>query len=84
MATTLTNVLLTNEFHRTSARVRVAVDRTGGQSTAELTASQARRAQRKLCGIDGCTCANSLGTRGPGNPLAMNNPDGSVSLLEVE
>jgi hypothetical protein len=52
-------VTLRNDFHNTEAHLRVRA------LPADLSAGQVRRAQRRLCGIAGCSCSNSIGTRGP-------------------
>ena len=49
-------VTITNDFHNTSARVRVG----------EMTLANAKKVADKLCGVNGCTCGNGpLSTRGP-------------------
>ena len=42
-------ITIKNTFHRTEATIRAEI----GQ---QLTASQTRRASRKLCGVEGCQC----------------------------
>ena len=56
--------ILANNFHHTTARVRVGLGNT------ELSANQVRRLRNKLCGMSGCTCGGVLGQRGP-QPLAI-------------
>jgi hypothetical protein len=56
MTTTMRTITLTNDFHGTSARVRV--------EGSTLTHRQALRARRKLCGIPTCTCGGYAGERG--------------------
>jgi len=52
-------VTLSNDFHRTSVRVRV------DKFPYHLTPSQVRRIRRALCGMPDCTCSGWLGVRGP-------------------
>lgn len=47
-------VTITNEFHNTSATVRVG----------KMSAANAKRVAKKLCGVSGCTCGGPLGHRG--------------------
>lgn len=49
-------ITLTNDFHNTEIRLN---DRCG-----LLSAAQVNRSKKALC-IEGCTCSDSLGTRGP-------------------
>ena len=49
-------MVLTNEFHGTSAVVLVGLD-------GWLNPNQVRRARRKLCGIEGCRCGDGIGCR---------------------
>ena len=53
-------IKLSNDFHRTSANVRVIPDERGSLM---LSASQVRRARKILCGIKGCTCGGHAGER---------------------
>jgi len=65
---------LRNDFHGTIAtvratpiRVRLANPATAieaGETWIELSASQASRARKKLCGMSDCSCSGVLGTRG--------------------
>lgn len=61
-------VTITNDFHDTEARLRV---RTNGR----ITASQIRRAARKLCPHSECTCGrdvlNRRGQQPKGSPGAF-------------
>lgn len=58
-------LVLSNDFHRTSVRLRLADGYT-------ITESQARRARRELCGVAGCKCGGIVGERGK-----QRQPDGS-------
>jgi len=49
-------VKLTNDFHGTECFVLASAD-------GELSHSQIKRAQRKLCGISDCTCGDVAGCR---------------------
>lgn len=49
---------LQNDFHNTSVIVRPARD-------GRLSVGQQKRTKRALCGIDGCTCSDAWGMRGP-------------------
>jgi len=51
-------VTLYNDFHNTTARVRVGAN-------GMLSPNQVKNAQNRLCGIGGCQCSNDLGQRGP-------------------
>ena len=62
-------VTLTNDFHGTSATVQVAP---AGQ---QLSASQQRRVEKALCGMDDCLCGT---LRGPQDSL----PSGWLVSLE--
>ena len=58
MRTTI--ITLTNEFHNSAASVRVpAADAATGRVI--ITASQAKRAAKKLCGMMDCTCGGIRG-----------------------
>ena len=50
-------ITLTNDFHNTEVALNVKNNL--------ISAGQIRRANKELCGIDGCTCSDDLGTRGP-------------------
>ena len=52
-------ITLHNDFHRTRVDLRITLP------DGILSARQARRARRVLCGITGCTCSGPLGIRGP-------------------
>jgi hypothetical protein len=58
------NVKLTNDFHGTATTVRVAVLDFGMHQEITLTRPQMIRAERKLCGVAGCTCGMVAGIRG--------------------
>ena len=58
------NVRLTNDFHNTHTTVRATVLDHGMHTEISLTKRQMSRAQRALCGIDGCTCGGPAGIRG--------------------
>jgi len=65
-------ITLTNDFHGTECRVRMPAD-------GILNPSTVRRARAKLCGCEGCTCAQSpLGTRGRQPRIYTELADGSV------
>lgn len=49
-------ITLKNDFHNTEVRLNPK----GGT----LSASQIRRSEKVLCGIDGCTCGDAGGMRG--------------------
>lgn len=49
-------ITLTNDFHNTVVNLIPKNDR--------LSLRQIKRAKKELCGIDGCTCSGSTGTRG--------------------
>ena len=51
-------ITLRNEFHNTETRVRAQIGDT-------LSANQADRAARNLCGLYGCVCGGEAGQRGP-------------------
>lgn len=63
-------VTLTNDFHNTECRVRTSVTAVYENeqhlyNEITLTASQAERAKKKLCGITDCCCSGSAaGHRG--------------------
>jgi hypothetical protein len=50
-------ITLRNDFHDTEANLIVRNDM--------ISATQARRAQKALCGLKDCTCGDGLGCRGP-------------------
>ena len=50
-------ITLHNDFHNTSVDL-IAKD-------GKLTESQMKKAQRELCGCEGCTCSGEFGYRGP-------------------
>lgn len=49
-------ITLTNDFHNTEIKFR---DRCGS-----LSKDQVRKAKKALC-VEGCTCSDAAGTRGP-------------------
>lgn len=49
---------LRNDFHNS----HVFLDVTEGKP---LSYGQIKKAERRLCGVKGCTCSGELGTRGP-------------------
>lgn len=51
---TSTTITLANDCHNTEAHIRVGDD-------GQVTASQVRRAERKLCGMDDCHCGTIRG-----------------------
>ena len=59
--------ILRNDFHNSEAAVRCeGVSHIYGEATIRLSASQSKRARRRLCGISECTCAiQECGIRGP-------------------
>lgn len=59
-------VTLTNDFHNTDVTLRCEVlSHIYGEATIYPSESQIKRAKRELCGIDGCTCSDAAGCRGP-------------------
>jgi len=62
-------MILTNDFHNTRVQVNLA-------GRYFLTQYQVRRSWKRLCGIQGCTCGDIAGTRGP------QWLDGTVVLLQ--
>lgn len=76
-----TTLKLTNEFHNSQARVRVDLTQEGnripGCVSGSISAKTARRIERELCGISGCTCGNTCGTRG-----RQFGPDGASICLD--
>lgn len=80
-------VTLTNDFHNTSARVRVSTKTSPGHGViADLTVDQTKRVNRKLCGMSGCTCSGRLGTRGKQQGIGSYEPnqDGSVTIWGIK
>jgi hypothetical protein len=62
----MTTVILQNDFHNSSVRLRCEVlSHIHNESTIYPTAGQIAKAKKALCGIDGCTCSGDAGTRGP-------------------
>jgi hypothetical protein len=55
------NITLRNDFHKTEITLRANVV---GSSTLSISHSQAKKAQKKLCGIKGCQCSDDMGVRG--------------------
>jgi len=72
---TMQTYTMTNEFHGTTATVRVADDGT-------ISKDAYRRARRKLCGISGCRCFGSSASGKSVLPLlqAEDTGDGRVRL----
>lgn len=68
-------ITYSNDFHGTSARVRVTESRSGQY---DLSRDQVRRIRAKLCGVSGCTCGGVIGQRGP------NEGDGTPCQWPVE
>lgn len=71
----MTNLKLTNDFHRTCTIVRVAL--TDGRGA--LTAAQVRRAKRLLCGVPGCACSDGAGQR-PTRHSLIEQSDGGATV----
>lgn len=65
----IATITLRNDFHNTEVNTRIRDTR--------LTRRQLDRIRRSLCGIKGCTCGDSLGSRGP-----QDDPE-SVELLRA-
>jgi len=63
-------ITLTNDFHHTSADIRVA------SLPHRITASQHRRLKATLCGATGCTCGT---IRGP-----QYGPDGQLLTIAYD
>lgn len=55
-------MILINDFHVTAAEIRPRQDEDGDTY---ITISQCRRAIKKLCGIEGCTCDKITGEYSP-------------------
>ena len=53
----MTTITLRNDFHHTTCTVRLPAE-----APRTLSAGQARRVRRVLCGVEGCGCG---GPRGP-------------------
>lgn len=74
-------VILTNDFHGTSAIVRPAAITEGRFAGKHMiTRKTAQRLQRALCGSAGCVCGGSFGERG-GAKLAVVNEDYDRSYI---
>lgn len=68
-------VILTNDFHNTEAAVIVKTMAEGRFAGKKFVSQrQAKSAWKKLCGINGCTCCDTFGSRG-GNRLLVENQD---------
>ena len=69
---------LTNDFHNTSATVRVG-------KNGFMSPRTVKRVERELCGIDGCTCGRyGLGVRGPQagiESIEYATPDGGLKIV---
>lgn len=68
-------VLLTNDFHNTASHV-VLQPITEGRFAGyhKVSRNVAQRVKRDLCGISGCMCSDTFGSRG-GNRLDITNED---------
>lgn len=80
-------IKLINTFHNTEVTVKPTERKDLGMKVYDLTARQAKRARKKLCGSPDCTCSGVLGERGSNIADAVEYNDGSVSfilLAEVE
>lgn len=65
---------LRNDFHKTTTTV-ITED-------GFVTASQAKAVGKRLCGVEGCTCADtSIGTRGFVNPSVIPHPNGGATFV---
>lgn len=65
---------LYNDFHNTKTRIET--------EDGFVPAVKVKRVQKRLCGIKGCTCGNSIGARGDRfNPVVSCHSDGSVTLF---
>lgn len=71
------NIILTNEFHLTSAIVR-PIDL--GNGKVKISWKTAQRLKRELCGSSDCTCGGNFGERG-GAYLDVINEDHNHSYI---
>lgn len=59
-------VTLRNDFHNSEVTLRTNVlSHIHNVATAYLSAGQVKKAKRKLCGVQGCTCSGEAGICGP-------------------
>lgn len=75
------SITLINTFHNTKAVCKPTERVDLGMTVYDLTARQAARLRRKLCGSRECTCSGILGERGSGIADAIEYNDGSVSFI---
>ena len=62
---TMPKILLTNNFHDTEAYVRPVLITEGRfKGYYKVSQSTAKRLHNLLCGVDGCTCGDTFGSRG--------------------
>ncbi len=54
-------VTIRNDFHNTQTTIRP----TRRGNSWRINLDQIKRAKSKLCGTQGCTCSDRLGSRGP-------------------
>ena len=67
------STVLTNEFHNTRTRVMLGV----------VTPERVARIRKRLCGMDGCRCAeNGLGTRGKQDATIVQVAGGAYEIRE--
>jgi len=68
-------VTLTNNFHNSEVSLRLELMESGKyKGFYKVSPNQTKQAYNKLCGISGCTCGDTFGSRG-GIHLELINQD---------
>jgi len=74
-------ITLSNEFHNTETTVNPkAITEGRFKGFYKISASVAKRAKAKLCGINGCTCCGNFGERG-GKYVEVMNMDADNNFI---
>lgn len=74
-------ITLSNEFHNTETVVNPkAITEGRFAGFYKISASTAKRARNKLCGINGCTCGGNFGERG-GQYVELLNIDADNNFI---
>lgn len=69
-------IVLENDFHNSEVTLRAKIKENSRGKYLYLSAGQVKKSQSTLCGIDGCTCGDSLGCRGANEYVFDTHPDG--------
>ncbi len=68
-----------NDFHNTASTIRCeGLSHIWNEVEIKPSLSQIKKLRRELCGIEGCTCGDDVGARGP-----QRTDDGKRIVIDV-